>query len=605
MTSWQGNKYNANDLMGILGNVNHAKDDARIANLSAEDQRLYRALKNYAMPKLKEHNTRNYVIPFQKSDSANARVAIFPTDEGKKAIVKVCLSADSDPIHQDAFVLNTIWTWLTKQNLHNNAFYLMGYHDIFTANITTEIGNAKNFTGIDVTPVLSSFNQLSTGPRYPCILSPANNVKKTLRGIMLDAYRPEVFIINLNQRFEQLNELFTYLVNLSHATGFAHNDMHNGNILYDESLEKFVLIDFGRAFVDISKFQNYAQLQQSYEDIKSVFNPSAVYANQSGLMEDIRTIEKLFEYAQRRIFTKVKSEYGIWADMGGLLLSMCQQQRDVKGGLWFLKHLMAHCGATHQNLCPFFIDGNKLQLNMGAAKAWWTTGGDNSNSILKKSIGWIAMALCICCINKKEMNMSLGNSESSILVPIDDIFTSDEDVKSAPLFVSGIMYTSYFALINKYFKHFESRIQGGGMMKRKMRGGAEVGNIVLHYVEPNVEPLYNDVPLTPPHPRRKAMLGGRKQRGGSVNIQEDLIHQNDKVAAQESNILAYLGISTSGGALKHKQRQSKKTHIRLKGQDKADARVRLVKTNDAGERYVTISKKAVLLRDIKGRYTYV
>jgi hypothetical protein len=48
----------------------------------------------------------------------------------------------------------------------------------------------------------------------------------------------------------KLNFLFQILTDLASATGFSHGDLHAGNILWNLTGSRFVLIDYGRAYID-------------------------------------------------------------------------------------------------------------------------------------------------------------------------------------------------------------------------------------------------------------------------------------------------------------------------------------------------------------------
>jgi hypothetical protein len=53
--------------------------------------------------------------------------------------------------------------------------------------------------------------------------------------------------------FAKLAHLFKGLLDVGQKVGFSHGDMHTGNILYDMYDDCFVVIDYGRSYVDINK----------------------------------------------------------------------------------------------------------------------------------------------------------------------------------------------------------------------------------------------------------------------------------------------------------------------------------------------------------------
>jgi hypothetical protein len=567
MTSRKSNYHNLLSVMRHVESIKEQPDD--------QDIRLQNALAK-APPKGQPYNIRHQYIPLAPSDSSNARVALYDTTDGTKAIIKVCLSAEVDPIHQDAFVLQAI--------SHPTRQYLMGYIDIFTAPMRTALTDKKpkQFTDIYIGTASSNPNP----DRYPCILSPANVVTKNQ-----DKFRSKIASEYKNRAiWDKANAFFNALVDLSQQTGFVHNDMHYENILFDEKLDAFVLIDFGRSYIDVGKFD---LLKGNYETIKTVFNESVVYVGKP-ILGEISTIEGMFERAQLVGFTKFDSNaYGIWADIGGLLLSLSCEE-------WFQYTLLDYCGAQSEDDCPFIISNHTLRLNLHIAQKWW---GSTGNTVLKRSLGWIAIALYICSIFRSEVttvkaDISLAdNTGSSIDVPMAGIIS---DKEGTPLYISGIMYTEYFALINKYFKQFESRTAGGRIIGRNKMKGGDGWKGKHDFGIPNGPLISHSVPLTPPL-RVQYMKGGRLQKGGAAEtIEQRLLNRLDQRVIEKINIYDQ---QAGGGRVQKNAKTNKaiKTHIKLRGQE----RVRLVKTNAAGERYVTIEKKPVPLKDIRGRYTYV
>ena len=78
-----------------------------------------------------------------------------------------------------------------------------------------------------------------------------------------------------------LNDLFISMIKASIKKRFVHNDAHAGNILYDNIIKKFILIDFGRSYVDLSN-SNFDILN----NIKNSNDPELIKENYYDIREN-------------------------------------------------------------------------------------------------------------------------------------------------------------------------------------------------------------------------------------------------------------------------------------------------------------------------------
>lgn len=82
-----------------------------------------------------------------------------------------------------------------------------------------------------------------------CLVTYGVSSPVTLYGIE-NAYRSNPN--RLGTLMVEVNRFFANLMRLASMSGFSHGDMHAGNVLWDQDQSRFVLIDYGRAFIDPS-----------------------------------------------------------------------------------------------------------------------------------------------------------------------------------------------------------------------------------------------------------------------------------------------------------------------------------------------------------------
>lgn len=70
----------------------------------------------------------------------------------------------------------------------------------------------------------------------------------------------DTFAPYVQHLFTRLLELFVVMVDLSNKTQFIHNDLHMGNILWNQEEDAFVLIDYGRTYMNIVPHMNVSDL---------------------------------------------------------------------------------------------------------------------------------------------------------------------------------------------------------------------------------------------------------------------------------------------------------------------------------------------------------
>jgi hypothetical protein len=162
-----------------------------------------------------------------KGNSANAKYCVFsPSNSSNNFIIKVQVTADSDPIVNDSimnFALNTIVDEKYQK-------YFMKLHGSFYGRIDKDHYYIK-----------SPNSNLNTQDKPVLVLS---EVSKPI---------PLYALLEHPEGFEQLLPKFGNfvhcLLDVGQDIGFAHHDMHTGNILYNSNDQHFVLIDYGRVHI--------------------------------------------------------------------------------------------------------------------------------------------------------------------------------------------------------------------------------------------------------------------------------------------------------------------------------------------------------------------
>jgi hypothetical protein len=201
-------------------------------------------------------NVEKYQNPSPKlnvmKNSVNAKFILYnmpnnTTTNFETGFMKIPLPYANDKIEIDAFISIGLQTFFNDNTYGYIQEMFPSYigviklaDDAFTPNMNTygetfEVAEYKNNTYIDSQKHSKTF------------VTKAVNGAQSL-GLMLTSK-----IIGFADIMAHLDYFCTGLYTLSLKTGFAHNDMHCNNILFDTSLKNFVLIDMGSAYIDFDK----------------------------------------------------------------------------------------------------------------------------------------------------------------------------------------------------------------------------------------------------------------------------------------------------------------------------------------------------------------
>ena len=131
----------------------------------------------------------------------------------------------------------------------------------------------------------------------------------------------QIFDDNICNALEEFLRIIMDMRDSNNMTGFCHNDLHSGNVVYNIDENKFYLIDFGLAYADIvdSDFTNTDDqiiINNIIHKIKSYFGDTNLNINSIQLFPQNMFISS-FGYK-----SITKETYNLWADFAGLIKSL-------------------------------------------------------------------------------------------------------------------------------------------------------------------------------------------------------------------------------------------------------------------------------------------
>lgn len=220
------------------------------------------------------------------SNSVNGRAAFVVTKEKKQKIVKIQTNKSADPILGDYIILKKIDQERKKAKNTNGKVddpldFLMDINTFFFLPLTEYTNTNTNKNKRDLTINLSQYYENPSKNIYPATMSSANKGCVPLEAFFGKKHR--LWLPELEKFYENLKQF----ADRSEMRGFCHNDLHAGNILYDPSKSKFVLIDYGRCRINQKDF-NDRITNDAYELWRSLREEQIKAAN----IEILEAIEK-------------------------------------------------------------------------------------------------------------------------------------------------------------------------------------------------------------------------------------------------------------------------------------------------------------------------
>ena len=258
-----------------------------------------------------------YNLNFISSDGMNGLVAFIKNDLEKSAILKVQPTSFQveDHICRDAFILYYLdYVMKSKHYKRDDWSMLMDICRCFLIPIVNNNDGTQWLLYYDqnyINPkeffsrVLQSYNM--TCDWTPCIMSTAVNSPISLSKLIRKKLFNGEYLVKLEQFYKKL---ITFTCATNELNGFCHNDMHAGNVLYDSELKSFVLIDYGRSYVDYTQYSDLTD--HIIKELKIKIN----------IIEDI---EDIFNSTYKSV---PLNKNNMWADLAGLsqfLINHCDQ----------------------------------------------------------------------------------------------------------------------------------------------------------------------------------------------------------------------------------------------------------------------------------------
>lgn len=407
-------------------------------------------------------------------------------------LLKVAVNEDADPLHAELIVLLVLKKFFSSVKCNHIRNQFMTLDSFFGVPITvaaeaspqTSFDENKiyqiNTSGIYYDYVLNQ----SIYSMYPSFMFPASSNVMSLSSFIQEKFNgleklrdSSAKNFDYNDKtlfFDKLNLFYKSFIYLSKHTGFFHNDLHTNNILYNNQTNMFLLIDYGRAYVN--KYVSGELLN----DIKSIYNEFKdcdVYKKNITL-KDFRKYRKLFhnKYGKKCLYhdnyveeddkdpSKTAKSMNVGnlnnclADLAGLstmVLSLCNDRANKKNHIvefYNDKCNKFYSNSTQTNLFKlpimpdyndnnneyFIINTDVESLKQNVQEANTINNGRTDYFIL--SMAW--MALFVGVIIKSNPRNKIKSNKTKFRVSKNLLFGENE--KTSVMWKSGIIWPSQF-----------------------------------------------------------------------------------------------------------------------------------------------------------------
>ena len=181
------------------------------------------------------------------SNTANGFVGVFERDNKTCVIAKfrqVQKGTATDLLQQDAIILRTLQDTVYLDDESRKSFITMYSKETEPFFVSFE---PKNFVMKDGKFDDSLFNSaLQDEYRMDCLMFYGVRDGVSMWARLRETSSSMIAFSKLMHKFEQLLQ---DCISFSEQTGFSHGDFHAGNIMWDHSRNRLVLIDYGRAYI--------------------------------------------------------------------------------------------------------------------------------------------------------------------------------------------------------------------------------------------------------------------------------------------------------------------------------------------------------------------
>lgn len=320
----------------------------------------------------------NYTLSGNSSPNEFAKSSVEPVKDQPLLIMKIPLQegGGKDLIEQDALIMKSIICKNVHQDIRTAALphllcpskqlltdYIAHYVPL-TKNIVKTYVTADAWTELEKHNYIKSArdNDLVKTVTTYAIPSPQTlwDIVKESNKLTNETSRKAVALNVSKSVIDCLLKVLRYAA----STGFSHGDLHAGNILWDGRQNKFVLIDYGRAFIlsDKETTNNIIALPDSDHFIKNLFAASAaqagsrIYGSYSWKYKVSNTADIPIYLSILSPFTKSIDDPYTAKHVSDELHNRFMMTMDVVGiCLWLFIHYME----VFQDACRFITLGNK------------------------------------------------------------------------------------------------------------------------------------------------------------------------------------------------------------------------------------------------------
>jgi hypothetical protein len=247
-------------------------------------------------------------------NSANCKFTISNIN-GRNTFVKVVNARNVGADYIILDIMNCILLEILYEKIKLDATRTQYYNtpDIFTNYSLTDFVNRfdASFASysspthwnynklMDEKYIYSNFCQITQNPDYTrkCHIYMTNAINgkpETLRSLFEAYQQDQTVIITITKYFNSLKHVYNYIYYMGFNYGFLHNDLHQGNLLFDTHIEKLTIIDYGRNYIGYFYDNRYEYIDNCVKNYYKILN----YENVYGVPQIINTYKDMIDIYQ-------------------------------------------------------------------------------------------------------------------------------------------------------------------------------------------------------------------------------------------------------------------------------------------------------------------
>ena len=259
-------------------------------------------------------------------NSANCKFTISNIN-GKNTFIKVVNTSNAGTDYIIIDIINCIILEIlyekTKQDQRTDYY---NTPDIFTNYTLTDFVNKfdTSFASystpthwdynalMDEKYIYSNFCQAIAAPTYTkkCHIYMTNAINgkaETLRSLF-EAYQQDPSLITtIIKYFNSLKHVYNYIYYMGFHYGFIHNDLHQGNLLFDTHIEKLTIIDYGRNNISYFYYNRNEYIDNCVKNYHKILNYQNIYSD-TRVPQNYKDMIDFYQYSNS-LQSVVKSAY--------------------------------------------------------------------------------------------------------------------------------------------------------------------------------------------------------------------------------------------------------------------------------------------------------